>query len=268
MMLNATLAAAGNPVPQLCYGRYNGKYVFISGGMLEIPEASILLDMSDHNSPDSKFGYHIWLHNNSGTLTLTATDDAIDDTDGIKHKTSASSYRYLGDVYPVAIHTGHYGPVFCQDRRLVWNQFNREKVSLGKYCPYAANSSITLPKNTTTWTNFSDSYDVDVLGGGDVVELELTTIFSTSGYLYVALAPKNQISLDPVNWPRGNTNARSRVHNNGNTHQKFKMNILGHSTISIYFMNTHATTDYACYLMFYDGTPYYDRTDLQGSCWC
>jgi hypothetical protein len=190
--------------------------------MLEIPEAGILLDMSDHNSPDSKFGYHIWLHNNSGTLTLTATDDAIDDTDGIKHKTSASGYRYLGDVYPVAIHTGHYGPVFCQDRRLVWNQFNRKKLSLGKRNPYASSTSETITVATyefqgesgywRKWRGDSDDWFIDLLlGEPSSVDLVATCYKGSGNHSTCAIGVNGKI-----------TQAHENLGGSYNIHQPFR----------------------------------------------
>ncbi len=157
MMINPVEAAAGYPVPQLCYGRYNGKYIYLSGsGMCEIPEAGILLDMSDHNAPDSEFGYHVWL-NNSGTLALSATTDSVEDTDGIKRKIGATGYRYLGDAYSNAIHVGHYGPLDVIDKRHILNEYNKIVKTFGKLTPYTGNTNESINANYDShWQSWND----------------------------------------------------------------------------------------------------------------
>jgi hypothetical protein len=202
MMINAVEAASGKPVPRLCYGRYNGKYLFIAGaGIREIPEAGILLDMSDHSSPDSKFGYHVWLNNESGTLTLTATTDAIDDTDGIKHKSGASGYRHLGDVYPIAIHTGHYGPVDVMDRRLNINHFNKINKTFGKLNPF---DSATLFNATNEYDqhfvspNDNDDFLVEALLTGVFVNLEAHFMGSSNLGKAVSIGLNGKVPLTDI----------------------------------------------------------------------
>jgi hypothetical protein len=223
IMINAVEAEAGKPVPQLMYGRYNGKNIYIPGsGSCDIPEGGIYLDLSDHSSPDSKFGYHVWARNNAGTLELSATTDDIASTDGIKHKTSASGYRYLGDVYPVAIHTGHYGPVFCQDRRLVWNQFNKKKVSLGKRNPYASNTSETITVTLygfqgesgywRKWRGDSDDWFIDLLlGEPSSVDLVATCYKGSAEHAVCAIGVNGKI-----------TQAQENLGGSYNIHQPFR----------------------------------------------
>lgn len=223
IMLNAVEAEAGKPVPQLMYGRCNGKNIYIPGeGSLDIPEGGIYLDLSDHDSPDSADGYNVWIRNNAGTLELTATTDATARTDGIDHKTGDSGYRYLGGVYPVAIHTGHYGPVFCQDRRLVWNQFNRKKVSLGKRNPYASSTSETIDIEAfefqgesgywRKWRGDSDDWFIDLLLGEPTkVDLVATCYKQSGNHSTCAIGVNGKI-----------TQAHENIGGSYNAHQPFR----------------------------------------------
>jgi hypothetical protein len=262
IMINAVEAEAGKPVPQLMYGRYNGKNIYIPGsGSCDIPEGGIYLDLSDHNSPDSKFGYHVWVRNNAGTLELSATTDDIASTDGIKHKSGASGYRYLGDVYPVAIHTGHYGPVDCEDRRLVWNSYNRIQKFLGKRCPAISNTYEYIPPYTTAWTKPSTTgYDVDVLGH-DIVNMIIgPKTEDVSGNVHVRFVINGSLA-------ENDTDKRT-LHNTSAPGQSTVLHqkIDGYSSIGPYFKNYHSAQ--ALWRYCYKSSNILIKTTLTGSCWC
>jgi hypothetical protein len=224
-MINAVEAEAGKPVPQLMYGRYNGKNIYIPGsGSCDIPEGGIYLDLSDHSSPDSKFGYHVWIRNNAGTLELSATTDDIARTDGISHKSGDTGYRYLGDVYPVAIHTGHYGPVFCQDRLLVANLLNKKKVLVGKKCPesgYAVRTWSYQPLGEKLYRTTEDEYFADIL----LLEDHVLSVYFVTGvyipgggadYVHLIIAPEPGPFASTVNQTLATAHANDGVRGENN----------------------------------------------------
>jgi hypothetical protein len=172
-----------NPVPQLYYGRRDGDTVFIPGtGQVTIPTAGISLDLHAHSSPDADFGYHLWLNYSGSALVLTATTDAVAMTSGVKHKTAATGYRYLGDVYPVECQTGQYGPVDVMDRALLtWP--GRTRV-IGKQVPYGPSNIVpVLPTYKSRWNQGSD-WTIEVL----CIDTDLDITAIACGY-YGATSP-------------------------------------------------------------------------------
>ncbi|MEJ2719488.1 MAG: choice-of-anchor R domain-containing protein, partial [Deltaproteobacteria bacterium] len=141
-ILNIVLNASANIVPPLIYGRYNGQYVYLPGmGVREIPDAGVSL-ACDALTADTL--YYVYLYDNSGTLTLEASATVPTLSEGILVKTGATTRRYLGMIYPRELYndgTGYQGPVDCMDSRLVLNHYNRAPKTLGKLCPYSANTN-------------------------------------------------------------------------------------------------------------------------------
>lgn len=164
---NTILNSTADHAPQLGYGRFNNRSVVIAGQRLTIPIEGVFLDMTGHDSPDADFGYHAWLHDNSGSLVLAATIDDIETTDDVSHKSGSPQHRYLGDVYPVTVHSGVFGPVDTKRRRLVLNEYNQMRRALGVPCPYAAyTAGVPILGFAYEKWNAGDDWDFEALSDG------------------------------------------------------------------------------------------------------
>ena len=106
--------------------------------------------------------HDIFIYNNSGTLTLSATEwtnattraTALTRQDGVYVKSGATNYRYLGTIY---IDSGQK----CQDTngaRFVWNNQNRVRRLL-----FATDTTNSWTYTTATYRPFNNS-SVDGVG--------------------------------------------------------------------------------------------------------
>jgi hypothetical protein len=145
-------SVASDHVPQLCYGRYTGRYVYIPGsGMVEIPEAGLFMDCSALTAGTEYYAYLLYP---AGTLLLDTTLTAPSTVEGVLAGTTLT--RYLGMIVPKALISTHQGPVSVKDRRLVSNLYNRRVVSVGKPNPYSSGTNDTTGLLWERWMDNDD----------------------------------------------------------------------------------------------------------------
>lgn len=156
---NIILNSTSNHVPQLLYGRYNGRSFYVNGSILDIPEEGIFLDCSSLNEVNQgDTPYNIYLYLDSGALTLEASTTGVAATTGIEHKDGDPSRVFVGKMAPREIQSGHSGPIDVPDLRLLWNRYNRRIRRLGKRCPYTSQTTLSLTLNDG-WKKFNDGDD-------------------------------------------------------------------------------------------------------------
>jgi hypothetical protein len=180
-------------VPKLCYGRYQGRYCYLSGvGMMEIPEEGVALDCSALADGTE---YYVYGYSDddttSGTFTLECSATAPTTSEGCEVKTGATTYRYLGIVVPRTLISTHQGPASCKDRRCVVNRYNWRYVPLGKDMIYHSNTSQGL---TTLWQPWEAEGNFRVEFASDektiayvTAKVHITPAASTSIYIAFGL---------------------------------------------------------------------------------
>jgi hypothetical protein len=153
-LLNVILNSQADDVPQLKFGRESGQYVYIPGvGSMLIPEEAISLDCSALTAATE---YFVYLYNDSGTLTLEASETGWTISEGLGVKTGATSRLLLGILYPIdVLGTGDQAPVDVMDRRLL--AYHGMRKTIGKLNPYTAETSYT--STFTGWKTWMDNDD-------------------------------------------------------------------------------------------------------------
>lgn len=168
----------------LYFTPYNGNEISLYNGTNWIRHTFTELTLALGALTASK-PHDIFIYNNSGTLTLSATEwtnattraTALTRQDGVYVKTGATNYRYLGTIY---IDSGQK----CQDteiKRFVWNLYNQTEKSLYAY-------GTTLHTYSTaayrSWNN-DTSTKVEMVTG-----IQQSILAGVSGYLKTSVAAK------------------------------------------------------------------------------
>ncbi|MEJ2746102.1 MAG: hypothetical protein P8123_10540, partial [bacterium] len=155
-------SVADKHVPQLCYGRFTGKYSYIpDASRMEIPETGILLDCSGLTADTA---YYVYEYDDSGSLAIEASTTVPTTDEGIEVKTGATTYRSLGFFVPEARISTYQAPIDVEDNRGVDNDFNRFKRSISKFNPFSGNTVENVAADTTwrSWNSDGDNFAVKI----------------------------------------------------------------------------------------------------------
>jgi hypothetical protein len=156
-------SVADKHVPQLCYGRFTGKYSYIpDADMVEIPQEGILLDCSGLTDDTE---YYLYEYESGGELAVEASTTIPILSDGIKVKTGETAKRYTGGVVARALISTHQGPIDVSDSRLVDNEYNRVPRTLAKFNPFSGDTleTVTADSQWRSWNGDGDDFAVRLL---------------------------------------------------------------------------------------------------------
>jgi hypothetical protein len=170
---NIVINSLESHVPQLCYGRRDGKFIVMPSGPEEIQEAGHFLDCSGLTADTL---YNVFM-DSSGVLKAS-TDDWVK-VNGLMVRDGTPSEKFVGIIYPKdVLGSGDQAPVDCMDRRLL--AYKGMRKYWGKYCPYY---SATTDSNagTISWRQIMDNNDWKIEGIGDTVWLEFHTSSNSNG---------------------------------------------------------------------------------------
>lgn len=138
-LFNWVVNSNTNHVPRLIYGRHKSKllpsYETSSWRGKTIPQIGVYLDC-DGLIADS--GYNIYIYDNSGNITLEASQTLPTTQDGVRVKTGEPNKTFVGMIMPWTYFSGHVGPIDHRSRRCVWNAFHRKRKGFGRTNPYYA----------------------------------------------------------------------------------------------------------------------------------
>jgi hypothetical protein len=197
-LLNVVLNSTPNHSPQLAYGRSNGKDVALYDGskweLREIPEAGISFSCE---SLTAETLYNIYLHDNSGTLSLEASTTRRMMTDGVELKFEAPSHRYLGLACPIERQIGLQAPIKVSDWMGVYNAYNRRPTFVGKPAPHAVSTEGS--GSDTNWVAISD-FTAKFITGDQCRLASDFSLASVNGTRLTILSDGIALSDVPISW--------------------------------------------------------------------
>lgn len=197
-LLNVVLNSTEHHVPQLVYGRFTGRHVYIPGeGIKEVPESGITLNCE---ALAEAVMYNVYLYINSGALALEASTVPRVTRDGLEVKRGSTSARFLGVIYTANRLGSYQGPIDTEDFRGVCNLHNRIPKTFGKRNPYSAptNESLDGKMFWMDWNNGDFITRIVTLG----CNFKMGIVCTFSGNSYPSLAVGIN-GASPIQW---NTN--------------------------------------------------------------